>query len=56
MLVGETFSGKTKVIRTLQLAINSIRTDPEFTKTHMKCLNPKSITQTQLYGSFNINT
>jgi dynein heavy chain len=56
MLVGQTFSGKTKVIDTLQLAISSIKDDPEFMKVHKKNLNPKSITQKQLYGNFNENT
>ena len=53
MLVGETFSGKTKTIQTLQLAINSLKDGEEFTQTHLKCLNPKSITLTQLYGDMN---
>ncbi len=56
MLVGATYSGKTMVIETLALAISSIRDDPEFMKVHKKNLNPKSITQKQLYGNFNENT
>jgi dynein heavy chain len=56
MLVGETFSGKSCVIKTLQLAMNILRDGNEFTKTHIKYLNPKSITHTQLYGKLNENT
>jgi len=53
MLVGQTCSGKTSVISTLQLALSSIPNNPEFTKTLRQTLNPKSITQHQLYGRFN---
>ncbi|OMJ85003.1 hypothetical protein SteCoe_13780 [Stentor coeruleus] len=52
MLVGQTFSGKTQVISTLQQALSSIKNNTEFTKTHRVTINPKSITLTQLYGRF----
>ncbi|CAG9332270.1 unnamed protein product [Blepharisma stoltei] len=52
MLVGQTFSGKTKVINTLQMALSSVPNNPEFTKTLKITLNPKSITLNQLYGRF----
>jgi dynein heavy chain, axonemal len=51
MLVGQTFSGKTQVINTLQDALTSIN-DSEFTKTIKVTINPKSISLTQLYGKF----
>lgn len=53
MLVGQTFSGKTNVIQSLQIAFSSIFNNPDFVKTHRQTINPKSITQKQLYGSFN---
>jgi len=57
MVVGETFSGKTRVTHTLAKAMTQIKGDQNFpgaVKIHT--LNPKSITQGQLYGSFDENT
>jgi dynein heavy chain len=56
MLVGRTMSGKTSVLRTLAAAMTSIKDDPEFVPVHVHTLNPKSITQGQLYGNFDENT
>jgi dynein heavy chain len=56
MLVGETGCGKTMVLRTLQGAMSSIQGDPDFCKVHVHSMNPKSITQGQLYGNFDDNT
>lgn len=53
MLVGQTMSGKSKVINTLGNAIRSIPDNPEFMKVHIRTLNPKSITQYYLYGRNN---
>jgi dynein heavy chain len=53
MLVGQTFSGKTRIIETLQLAISCIPGSTEFVKTLRETINPKSIEQHQLYGRFN---
>lgn len=53
MLVGATLSGKSMVIETLQLAMSSIPNNPDFVNTVKKVLNPKSITQYQLFGRNN---
>ncbi|CAE7655322.1 Dnah1 [Symbiodinium pilosum] len=56
MLVGPTGGGKTCCYRTLQAACTALvdPKDPEspFQKTHVHVLNPKAITQNQLYGAF----
>eukprot|EP00928_Gymnodinium_smaydae_P009061 TRINITY_DN13347_c0_g3_i1.p1 TRINITY_DN13347_c0_g3~~TRINITY_DN13347_c0_g3_i1.p1 ORF type:complete len:4331 (+),score=1052.12 TRINITY_DN13347_c0_g3_i1:55-13047(+) len=55
MLVGPTGGGKTCCYRTLQLACSSLATadkESAYQKVHVHCLNPKAITQNQLYGSF----
>merc|ERR1719174_1072403 len=56
MLVGPTGGGKTCCYRSLQAACSSLRDkkDPEspYQKVHVHILNPKAITQNQLYGSF----
>jgi dynein heavy chain len=52
MLVGQTYSGKTQVINTLQKALSSVKDNPDFTKTLKITLNPKSISLFQLYGRF----
>ncbi len=56
MLVGRTMSGKTAVLRTLAAAMSSVTDDPEFVPVHVHTMNPKSITQGQLYGNFDENT
>ncbi|GBG29641.1 Dynein heavy chain 7, axonemal [Hondaea fermentalgiana] len=57
MVVGETFSGKTCVTHTLAKAMSRIQDDPKFEGTvRIHTMNPKSITQGQLYGSFDENT
>ena len=50
MLVGQTYSGKTQVIATLQKALSSVRDNPDFAKTLKITINPKSINLFQLYG------
>ena len=52
MLVGQTYSGKTQVIATLQKALSSVRDNPDFAKTLKITINPKSINLFQLYGRF----
>ncbi|CAJ1449584.1 unnamed protein product, partial [Effrenium voratum] len=56
MLVGPTGGGKTCCYRTLQAACTALveAKDPEspFQRTHVHVLNPKAITQNQLYGAF----
>ena len=50
MLVGPAGGGKTCAIRTLQKAMTRIRSLPSFARVHTHTLNPKAITQDQLYG------
>ncbi|CAJ1432850.1 unnamed protein product [Effrenium voratum] len=56
MLVGPTGGGKTCCYRSLQRACTSLldasKSASPYQKVHVHCLNPKSITQNQLYGSF----
>jgi len=56
MLVGPTGGGKTCCCRTLQAACSEMvdpqNADSPYQKTHVHVLNPKAITQNQLYGSF----
>jgi len=57
MVVGETLSGKTMVTHTLAKAMSRIKDLPEFEgKVKIHTVNPKSITQGQLYGRFDDNT
>ena len=51
MVVGGAFSGKSKVIKVLQDAFSSIENDPNFVNVQTFFINPKSIQQTQLYGT-----
>ena len=50
MLVGPTGGGKSSNYRTLQRAITSLKEEENFDETKTHILNPKSITQDQLYG------
>lgn len=43
MVVGQAFSGKSRVIKTLQRAMSLIKDDPNFVNVLTYCLNPKSI-------------
>ncbi|CAK9050366.1 Dynein axonemal heavy chain 1 (Axonemal beta dynein heavy chain 1) (Ciliary dynein heavy chain 1) (Heat shock regulated protein 1) (HSRF-1) (hDHC7) [Durusdinium trenchii] len=56
MLVGPTGGGKTCCYRTLQAACTALvepkDTESPFQRTHVHVLNPKAITQNQLYGAF----
>jgi dynein heavy chain len=54
MLVGETFAGKTCVLNTLRLALNSLTDDPSgaYLGVQLHTLNPKAVTMGQLYGCF----
>ena len=45
MVVGRSFSGKSKVIQTLQRAMSTIKDDPAFVNVLTYFINPKSITQ-----------
>jgi dynein heavy chain len=50
MIVGPTGGGKTSNYKVLQHAMTSISDQEMFEKVHVDILNPKSITQDQLYG------
>lgn len=50
MLVGPTGGGKTSNCRVLQYAMSSLAGTDHFSKVHVDCLNPKSITMDQMYG------
>jgi dynein heavy chain len=50
MIVGPTGGGKTKIWKVLQKACSDLADQPNYAKVRVECLNPKSITQDQLYG------
>ena len=50
MIVGPTGGGKTKIYKVLQRAISELRHQEQYNLVKVNCLNPKSITQDQLYG------
>ena len=52
MLVGAAFAGKSKVLDSLEKAMNHLKGKKNFTGAKSYKLNPKSITITQLYGKF----
>jgi len=57
MVVGTTFSGKSKVLSSLQIAISSLKgVEPGFELVTSYKLNPKSITSYQLYGKLDADT
>ncbi|KEG09899.1 dynein heavy chain [Trypanosoma grayi] len=61
MLVGQTFSGKTTILHTLQGSLTQVKEDghdpegsiPLFNRVHIHLLNPKSVTMGELYGQVN---
>lgn len=56
MVVGQAYSGKSCVIKTLQQAISGIKDNPKFVNVQTFYVNPKSITQNQLYGVFDMDS
>jgi dynein heavy chain len=56
MVVGKAFSGKSKVLSVLAKAISYIKDDPKFVNVLSYYVNPKSITQDQLYGKFDMDS
>lgn len=54
MIVGLPFAGKTMALKVLQGALTELGEKGQMgeMKTHMKVINPKSITMGQLYGNF----
>jgi len=54
MVVGEPFAGKTSAMNVLSAALTMLceRGQMDEMKTHIKIVNPKSITMGQLYGNF----
>lgn len=61
MMVGQTLTGKTTVVRSVQSALTKLKKDnkdpeeniPLFNKVHIHLLNPKSVTMGELYGQVN---
>ncbi len=56
MLIGQTMSGKTKVLECLQKTITHLNGEGEFRQVVVYRLNPKAITSAQLYGIFDPDT
>lgn len=54
MVVGDPFAGKTSAMNVLSAALTMLceRGQMDEMKTHIKIVNPKSITMGQLYGNF----
>jgi dynein heavy chain len=52
MVVGDPYAGKSSIINVLQSAMSMIKDDPKFVNVLTYYVNPKSITQNQLYGVF----
>jgi len=56
MVVGDPYAGKSSVIKILQQAMSNVKDDPKFVNVLTYFVNPKSITQNQLYGVFDLDT
>lgn len=56
MVVGKAFSAKSKVLSTLQKGMSNIPDDPKFVNVQTFYVNPKSITQDQLYGKADLDS
>jgi dynein heavy chain len=56
MLVGQTFSGKSKVIAALKNALTALDGQEDFYKTVTYSLNPKAVNSFQLYGKLDPDT
>jgi dynein heavy chain len=56
MLVGQTISGKTEVENVLAKALAAVADGGNYLPVQIYKMNPKSITQGQLYGDFDVNT
>jgi len=57
MLVGPTGGGKSRVLRVLQGAISKLKgVEEDFEMVRIYLANPKSISQNQLYGAFDLQT
>jgi len=56
MIIGQTLTGKTTIIKSLKNALNQIRkngyTGDDYLGVDSRTLNPKSISMDELYGSF----
>jgi dynein heavy chain len=54
MIVGLPFSGKTSCLKVLAQSLTQLNTEGlmDEMKTHISTVNPKSITNSQLYGNF----
>lgn len=56
MVVGDPYAGKSSIIAVLAEAMSAIKDDPKYVNVQRYFVNPKSITQNQLYGVFDMDT
>ncbi len=61
MILGQTLTGKSAIIRALKDSMNYMNEDDSLRDKNFPCveseyLNPKSITMAELYGSFSVTT
>lgn len=56
MVVGDPYAGKSSIIQVLAEAMSAIKDDPKYVNVQRYFVNPKSITQNQLYGVFDMDT
>jgi len=56
MVVGDPYAGKSSIIQVLAEAMSAIKDDPKYVNVQRFFVNPKSITQNQLYGVFDMDT
>lgn len=56
MLVGETMSGKTNMLRVLVKAMTQLAGQADFVPVHVHTINPKAVTAGQLFGTFDDST
>ena len=56
MVIGGSFSGKSKVIKVLQDVFTSIKDHPDFVPVLTYYINPKSVLSDQLYGCSDADT
>ena len=56
MVVGQSFAGKTSILKVLAKSFGHIKDNPNFVPVETFIMNPKSLKLTQLYGVFDEDT
>jgi len=56
MVVGDPYAGKSTVMKVLAEAFGHVKDDPKFQTVQSFFINPKAVTQNQLYGVFDLDT